>query len=63
MRFFGPLSQLPPRLATGAYILNSGLNKQNLEGEAFVRYWNAHEKRPFRWRFSGNFEGPRRAAA
>lgn len=34
-----------------------------LEVEAFIRYWNAHEKRPFRWRFSGNFEAPRRAAA
>ncbi len=34
-----------------------------LEVEAFVRYWNAHEKHPFRWRFSGSFEGPRRAAA
>jgi hypothetical protein len=28
------LAHLPVRLATGAYILNSGLNKQNLEGEA-----------------------------
>ena len=28
------LAHLPLRVATGAYILNSGLNKQNLEGEA-----------------------------
>jgi hypothetical protein len=28
------LTHLPLRLATGAYILNSGLNKQNLEGQA-----------------------------
>jgi hypothetical protein len=28
------LAHLPLRLATGAYILNSGLNKQNLEGQA-----------------------------
>lgn len=34
-----------------------------LEVEAFIRYWNAHEKHPFHWRFSGNFEAPRRAAA
>lgn len=34
-----------------------------LEVEAFIRYWNAHEKRPFRWRFSGSFERPRRTAA
>jgi transposase len=33
------------------------------EVEAFIRYWNAHEKRPFRWRFSGSFEGARRVAA
>lgn len=33
-----------------------------LEVEAFIRYWNAHEKRPLRWRFSGNFEAPRRVA-
>jgi hypothetical protein len=38
-------------------------NRLVLEVEAFIRYWNAHEKRPFRWRFSGNFEAPRRAAA
>ena len=28
------LAHIPLRVATGAYILNSGLNKQNLEGEA-----------------------------
>ena len=28
------LAHLPLRVATGAYILNSGLSKQNLEGEA-----------------------------
>jgi hypothetical protein len=28
------LAQLPLRVATGAYILNSGLNKQGLEGQA-----------------------------
>jgi hypothetical protein len=38
-------------------------SRLTLEVEAFIRYWNAHEKRPFRWRFSGNFEAPRRAAA
>lgn len=31
--------------------------------EAFVRFWNRYERRPFRWRFSGSFEAPRRAAA
>jgi hypothetical protein len=34
MRFFGRLHQLPPRLATGAFILNSGLSKRNLPDEA-----------------------------
>ncbi|TQS40904.1 hypothetical protein [Cryptosporangium phraense] len=34
MRFLGRLSQLPPRLATGAYILNSGLSKRNADEEA-----------------------------
>jgi hypothetical protein len=28
------LAHLPLRVATGAYILNSGLSKQNREGEA-----------------------------
>ena len=28
------LAHIPLRVATGAYILNSGLSKQNLEGEA-----------------------------
>src|SRR5215211_4419702 len=28
------LAHIPLRVTTGAYILNSGLNKQNLEGEA-----------------------------
>jgi hypothetical protein len=28
------LAHLPLRVATGAYILNSGLSKTNLEGEA-----------------------------
>jgi hypothetical protein len=28
------LAHLPLRVATGAYILNSGLSKQNLEGQA-----------------------------
>jgi hypothetical protein len=34
MRFLGRLSQLPPRLATGAFILNSGLAKRNASEEA-----------------------------
>ena len=34
MRFIGRLSQLPPRLATGAFILNSGLAKRNASEEA-----------------------------
>jgi len=34
MRFLGPLSHLPPRLATGAYILNSGLSKRHADEEA-----------------------------
>lgn len=33
MRFIGRLSQLPPRLATGAFILNSGLAKRNASEE------------------------------
>jgi hypothetical protein len=28
------LAHLPLRVATGAYIVNSGLSKQNLEGQA-----------------------------
>ena len=28
------LAHLPLRVATGAYILNSGVSKQNLEGQA-----------------------------
>ena len=34
MRFLGRLSHLPPRLATGAYILNSGLSKRAADEEA-----------------------------
>ena len=34
MRFLGQLSQLPPRLATGAYILNSGLSKRHADEDA-----------------------------
>ncbi|WP_035856228.1 hypothetical protein [Cryptosporangium arvum] len=34
MRFFGKLSHLPPRLAAGAYILNSGLSKRHADEEA-----------------------------
>jgi hypothetical protein len=34
MRFLGQLSHLPPRLATGAYILNSGLSKRHADEEA-----------------------------
>jgi len=34
MRFLGQLSHLPPRLATGAYILNSGLSKRHADDEA-----------------------------
>jgi len=31
--------------------------------EAFIRYWNRHEKKPFRWTFDGRFEHTRRRAA
>jgi hypothetical protein len=24
----------------------------------FIKYWNAHERRPFRWRFRGDFAPP-----
>ncbi|GAA3388025.1 hypothetical protein [Cryptosporangium minutisporangium] len=34
MRFLGQLSHLPPRIATGAYILNSGLSKRNADDQA-----------------------------
>lgn len=33
------------------------------EVEAFVRYWNLYEKKPFRWTFDGRFEQPQRSAA
>lgn len=34
MRLLGQLSHLPPRLATGAYILNSGLSKRHADADA-----------------------------
>ena len=33
------------------------------EVEAFIRYWNRYEKKPFRWTFDGRFEHTRRGAA
>jgi len=33
------------------------------EVEAFIRYWNRREKKPFRWTFDGRFEHTRRRAA
>lgn len=33
------------------------------EVEAFARYWNLYEKKPFRWNFDGHFEQPQRRAA
>ena len=33
------------------------------EVEAFIRYWNLREKKPFRWTFDGRFEHTRRRAA
>lgn len=33
------------------------------EVEAFIRYWNLREKKPFRWTFNGRFEHTRRRAA
>lgn len=33
------------------------------EVEAFVRYWNVREKKPFRWTFNGRFEHTARRAA
>lgn len=33
------------------------------EVEAFIRYWNSCEKKPFRWTFNGRFEHTRRRAA
>ena len=33
------------------------------EVEAFIRYWNRYETKPFRWTFDGRFEHTRRRAA
>ena len=33
------------------------------EVEAFIRHWNAREKKPFQWTFNGRFEHTRRRAA
>jgi transposase len=33
-----------------------------LEVEGFIRWWNSHERKPFRWTFDGKFDKTRRAA-
>jgi len=34
-----------------------------LEVEGFIRWWNSHERKPFRWTFDGNFDKTARRAA
>lgn len=40
----------------------SHAEQQRQEVEGFIRWWNTHERRPFRWTFDGTFEETRRAA-